>query len=109
MTTERRPLAILRDDEEDPITSVVNLIDVFLVIIAVLLMVIIQNPLNPLTSDSVVVVVKNPGKENMEMIVKEGETLKHYTSSGEMGEGEGVKAGITYKLQDGTMVYVPEG
>jgi len=108
MMTERRPLHILNDDEEDPITSVVNLIDVFLVIIAVLLIVIIQNPLNPLTSDSVVV-VKNPGQDNMEMIVKEGETLKHYNSSGEIGEGEGVKAGITYRLQDGSMVYVPEG
>ncbi len=107
MSAQRRPLAIL-DEEEDPITSVVNLIDVFLVIIAVLLMVIIQNPLNPLTADSVVV-VKNPGQENMEMIVKEGETLTHYTSSGEVGEGEGVKAGITYRLKDGSMVYVPEG
>lgn len=104
-----RHLAILSEgDQDDPILSVVNLIDVFLVIIAVLLLVIVQNPLNPLLSEDDVVVIKNPGQENMEMIVKEGEELTQYRSSGEIGEGQGVRAGVTYRMDDGTMVYVPE-
>lgn len=104
-----RNLAILSEgDQDDPILSVVNLIDVFLVIIAVLLLVIVQNPLNPLLSEDDVVVIKNPGQENMEMIIKEGEELTQYRSSGEIGEGQGVRAGVTYRMDDGTMVYVPE-
>ncbi|MDX9742017.1 MAG: DUF2149 domain-containing protein [Gammaproteobacteria bacterium] len=95
------------DDHDDPILSVVNLIDVFLVVIGVLLIVIVENPLNPFSNDEVVV-VKNPGRPDMEMVVKEGETLTHYTSSGEIGEGQGVRAGVTYRLEDGSMIYVPE-
>lgn len=95
------------DDHDDPILSVVNLIDVFLVVIGVLLIVIVENPLNPFRHDEVVV-VKNPGRPGMEMIVKEGETLTHYASSGEIGEGQGIRAGITYRLEDGSLIYVPE-
>ena len=48
------------DDSLNPMLSAVNLIDVFLVIIAALLITIAQNPLNPYSSDNVTV-IKNPG------------------------------------------------
>lgn len=106
---ERRPLNILEDEDgDDPILSVVNIVDVFLVIIAVLLIAILENPLNPFTAQDAMV-VKNPGKENMELLIKEGKELKHYKASGQIGEGQGVKAGVAYRLKDGTMIYVPEG
>lgn len=96
------------DDGDDPILSVVNIVDVFLVIIAVLLIAVMENPLNPfMTQDAVV--ITNPGKPQMEMIVKKGKELKKYKSTGKIGEGEGAKAGTAYQLKDGTMVYVPEG
>ena len=105
---ERRPLNILDDDDgDDPILSVVNIVDVFLVIIAVLLISVIENPLNPFTADTVVV-IRNPGEADMEMMVKKGKELKKYQSSGQIGEGEGTKAGSAYRLKDGSMVYVPE-
>ena len=108
MNTKSR-LSILGDDEQDdPILSVVNLIDVFLVIIAVLLIVIVENPMNPFSSADDVVVIKNPGTPEMEMIIKEGEELTHYRNSGEIGEGQGMRAGVTYRMEDGTMIYVPE-
>lgn len=101
-------LEILKEDEElDPILSVVNLVDVFLVVIVALMMLIAINPINPLVADDVVV-IKNPGQPNMEMLIKEGEKLERYTASGQIGEGEGVRAGVTYRLQDGSFVYVPE-
>ncbi|MBW0150682.1 MAG: DUF2149 domain-containing protein [Phenylobacterium sp.] len=101
-------MRFLEDDEaDDPILSVVNLIDVFVVVIAILMIVIVQNPLNPFNADNVVV-VQNPGEADMTMIIKEGEELTRYESSGAIGEGQGVKAGITYRLPDGKMVYVPE-
>lgn len=94
-------------EEDDPILSVVNIIDVFLVIIAVLLITIMKNPLNPFTAEEVTV-IKNPGKENMEVIVKKGKKLEQYKSSGNIGEGDGVKAGVAYTLPNGSMVYIPE-
>ena len=52
-------------------------------------------------------VVENPGEANMRMLIKDGKELKQYHSSGEIGEGQGSKAGVTYQLNDGRMIYVP--
>lgn len=95
------------DEELNPIVSAVNLVDVFLVIIAALLIAIAQNPLSPFTAENVTV-VKNAGEPNMEVIVKEGKEIKQYKSNGEIGSGEGMRAGVAYKMTDGSFVYVPE-
>ncbi|SFD12761.1 DUF2149 domain-containing protein [Pseudoalteromonas denitrificans] len=95
------------DEELNPIVSAVNLIDVFLVIIAALLIAIAQNPLSTFSADNVTV-VKNAGKPNMEIIVKEGKEIKQYKSNDTIGSGEGLRAGIAYKMADGSFVYVPE-
>lgn len=87
--------------------SVVNLIDLFLVIIGILLIVIAQNPLNPFTQDRVVV-IENPGESDMRITIKDGQELTRYESSGEVGQGQGARAGVTYRLNDGRMIYVPE-
>ncbi len=101
-------MKLLNEDEElNPASSMINLVDVFLVLIAALLISIAQNPLNPFTADNVTV-IKNSGQDDMEMIVKKGETIEHYESTGEIGGGQGKKAGVAYKMADGTMVYVPE-
>ena len=97
------------DDSEadDPIISIVNLIDVFLVVVAILMVVIVRNPLNPFARTDVVV-VENPGRSDMRITVREAEKLTRYETSGEIGEGRGVRAGITYRLPDGRMINVPE-
>jgi len=95
-------------EDDDPILSVVNLIDVFLVIIAALLLAVAQNPLNVFARESVTV-IKNPGQPDMEVLVKDGQKIEHYKASGQIGAGEGEKAGIAYRMKDGSMVYVPEG
>lgn len=101
-------MRFLDDDEaNDPMLSVVNLIDVFLVIIGVLMIVIAESPLNPFSQDHVVV-VENPGEPDMRITVKEGQELTRYESSGEVGQGQGARAGVTYRLDDGRMIYVPE-
>lgn len=96
------------DEADDPLLSVVNLIDLFLVVIAVLMIVIVRNPLNPF-SQGKVTVVENPGTPEMRITIKDGQELTRYDSTGQIGEGKGVKAGITYRLPDGRMIYVPEG
>ena len=82
-------MRFLDEDDDDPMLSVVNLIDLFLVIIGMLM-------------------VENPGEDNMRITVKDGQELTRYESSGEMGEGQGARAGVTYRLDDGRMIYVPE-
>ncbi|WGM45897.1 hypothetical protein KOAAANKH_00762 [Brevundimonas sp. NIBR10] len=100
-------MRFLEEDDDDPIAAVVNLIDVFVVIIAVLLVVLVQNPLSPFNARDLVV-VENPGKADMRITVKEGDELTRYESRGQIGEGQGVKAGSAYRLPDGKMIYVPE-
>lgn len=76
-------------DADDPILSVVNLIDVFLVVVAMLMIVIAKNPLNPFSNKNVVV-VENPGEADMRITVKDGQELTRYETSGEIGEGKGL-------------------
>ncbi|MBK4215038.1 DUF2149 domain-containing protein [Paracoccus caeni] len=100
-------MRFLDQEDDDPILSVVNLIDLFLVVIGILMIVILQNPLNPFASDSVTV-VENPGTDQMRVTIKEGEVLQSYEANDTIGEGQGVRAGVTYRLDDGRMIYVPE-
>ena len=99
----------LMDDMEadDPIQSVVNLIDVFLVIIAALLLAVANNPGEPV-QHRVGHRHQNPGKPNMEIVIKDGQKIERYKASGEDWRGQGNKAGVAYRLKDGSMVYVPE-
>lgn len=102
-------LKLLHEAEtDDPILSVVNLIDIFLVVIAALLITVAQNPMiNPFNKQDVTVIT-DPGKPNMEITVKKGEKIERYKSSGSVGSGDGEKAGVAYKMKDGSIVYVPE-
>ncbi len=100
-------MRFLDEEDDDPITAVVNLIDLFVVIIAVLLVVLVQNPLNPFNARDLMV-IENPGKADMRITVKGGDELTRYESQGRIGEGQGVKAGSAYRLPDGRMIYVPE-
>lgn len=101
-----RRSSILDGDDEDPMLSTINLVDVFLVVVGVLLIVVIQDPLRPFVDDSVTI-IRNEGKPNMEIIVKEGQKITKFQSVGASVEGDGEKAGTAYRLKDGSMVYVP--
>lgn len=96
-----------QDESDDPMLSVVNLIDLFLVLCVILMMLVVQNPLNPFSQDKVIV-VQNPGEANMKISYKNGKEIRQYESTEKMGEGEGSKAGVTYQMSDGRMIYVPE-
>lgn len=96
-------------ESDDPILSVVNLIDIFLVIIAALLITVAQNPLlDPFTRKDVTIIT-DPGQPSMQVIVKKGEKIDRYKATGQIGRGEGEKAGTAYRMRDGSMIYVPEG
>lgn len=95
------------DEADDPLLSVVNLIDLFLVVIGLLMIMIVTNP--PSTpSSGKMTRMENPGEPAMRMIVQDGKELTHYRANGQIGQGQGVQAGITYRLDDGRLIYVPQ-
>ncbi|MBP9683479.1 MAG: DUF2149 domain-containing protein [Rhodoferax sp.] len=96
----------LDNDDDDPVLSTINLIDVFMVVIGMLMIAIVNNPMNPFAQDKVTI-IRNEGKPNMEIITKEGSKVTRFKASGTSGEGNGEKAGTAYRMKDGTMVYVP--
>lgn len=103
-------MKLLHEPEtEDPILSVVNIIDIFLVIIAALLITVARNPMLNAFNKQDVTVITDAGKTSMEMIVKKGEKIERYQSSGNIGSGDGEKAGVAYRMKDGSIIYVPEG
>ena len=74
---------LLRKEEDaDPISVVSNLFDVAMVF-AVALMVALVSRYNmtEVFSQEDYTMVKNPGKENMEIITKEGQKINRYTPS----------------------------
>jgi hypothetical protein len=54
--------------------------------------------------------VKNPGKENMEIIQKKGREIETYKASSQTQNGgtRGKRLGTAYQLEDGRIIYVPE-
>ena len=88
-----------------------NLFDVAMVF-AVALMVALVSRYNmtELFSQEDFTMVKNPGRENMEIITKEGEKINRYTpSENQEGKGKrGKKIGIAYELENGEIIYIPE-
>lgn len=105
----RRNFSILNSldqDDDDPVLSTINLIDVFMVVIGMLMIAVVNNPMSPFGNDKVTV-IRNEGQPNMEIITKEGQKFTRFKASGASGEGNGEKAGTAYRMKDGTMVYVP--
>lgn len=102
-----------RREEADPMSVVSNLFDVAMVF-AVALMVALVSRYNmtEIFSQEDFTMVKNPGKENMEIITKEGEKINRYTpaedenQSGDSGRGR--RVGVAYELENGDVIYVPE-
>lgn len=103
----------LRDEHEDddPLLSVINLIDVFLVLIAALLLTVASNPLNPYQQDTLTI-IRNAGKPDMEIILRDGQKTERLRVDGDapgsLQHSQGIRAGSAYRLGDGSLIYVPE-
>ena len=101
-------LRLMEDAEgDDPILSLVNLIDVFLVVIAALLLAVARNPLQPFDKGDVTV-IRHAGTPQMEIVTRRGEKIERFKADGAAGAGRGVRAGTAYRMADGSLVFVPE-
>ncbi|WOX57868.1 DUF2149 domain-containing protein [Methanoculleus receptaculi] len=106
----RRRRIILDDEDEDPLSGVANLFDVAMVFAVALLvaLVVAYNVPELLDDEADLTVVKNPGQPNMQIIIKEGKTLKVLNMTEELAGGQGSRMGTAYRLENGEIIYVPD-
>ena len=104
----RRPNKLMQGEDTDPLTVVVNLFDVAMVF-AVALMVAMN--MTEIFTQEDFSIVKNPGKDNMEIITRSGNKIERYTPSREKSDkssSRGRRVGVAYEMEDGNVYYVPE-
>lgn len=112
-TIGRRPAAwrrLMSRSDEDPMASVANLFDVAMVFAVTLLLALMAAVSVPelLTSPERFTIVKNAGRPDMEVVVKEGVHVERYRMSEDEIGGTGRRLGVAYMLANGEVVYVPE-
>ena len=98
-------------EEHDIMGSVANLFDVAMVFaVALMVALVTRYSMTEMFSKDDFTMVKNPGKENMEIISKEGKKINRYTpSKNQNAKGSrGKKVGVAYELDNGEIIYVPE-
>ena len=112
MKRNRRVSKFLKEEDTDPLSVVVNLFDVAMVFaVALMVAMVMHMNMTEVSGQENFTIVKNPGKENMEIITKEGEKINRYTPSEDQDKKEGKrgkKVGIAYELDNGEIIYVPE-
>jgi hypothetical protein len=110
MRRQSRINRFLKEEDTDPLSVIVNLFDVAMVFAVALMVAMVMNlNMSEVFSKEEFTIVKNPGKENMEIITKEGNKINKYTTSQEQTTGKkGKKVGIAYELENGEIIYVPE-
>ena len=97
--------------DDDPISSVANLFDVAMVFAVALMVALVAHfNITEMFTQEDFTMVKNPGKDNMEIITKKGDEISRYKSGNNTkGEGnKGKRIGVAYELENGEIIYVPE-
>lgn len=95
--------------DDDPLTGIANLFDVSIVfIVGMLLTLFNAYRLDLFDRDSEVTIMKQQASGEMEIIVKKGTEIKASRVTQEAAQGKGNRLGVAYRLEDGSMVYVPD-
>lgn len=111
MSRKRRVSKFMQEGDSDPLSVVVNLFDVAMVFAVALMVAMVMNMnMTEVFTQEDYTIVKNPGKENMEIITKEGGTINKYTPVKDQSSEQmkGRRVGIAYELENGEIIYVPE-
>lgn len=101
------------NEDPDPTSLLSNLFDVAMVF-AVALMVALVTKFNmtEVFSQEDYTMVKNPGQENMEILIKRGDKIEKYQAaqqdSAAPSTSRGKRVGIAYQLENGEIIYVSE-
>lgn len=107
-----RRTGLLQDPEDqNPLTGVANLFDVAMVFSVALLVALVMSYNLPelLDPDEDITIVKNPGAQDMKIIIKDkGQPIEVLNMTDNIGGGTGEALGTAYRLADGRVIYVPE-
>lgn len=107
----RKTNLLVKGEEGDPLSVIVNLFDVAMVFaVSLMVAMVMHMNMTEIFGKENFSIVKNPGKDNMEIITKEGNKINKYTPSKEQNKqgNKGRKVGIAYELENGEIIYVPE-
>lgn len=100
------------DEDHDIMGSVANLFDVAMVFAVALMVALVSRySMTEMFSTQDFTMVKNPGKDNMEIVTKKGQKIQRYTPSNDQTNANGSrgkKVGVAYQLENGEVIYVPE-
>ncbi len=103
--------SFLQEEDFDPVSTVANLFDVAMVFaVALMVALVTRFQMTEMFSKDDFTMVKNPGKENMEIITKKGEKIDSYKASDDTQSSgnKGKRVGVAYQLENGEIIYVPE-
>lgn len=107
---QRRRRRLLPDRGGDPMESMGNLFDVAILIgVGFLIVSLSAFGLQELVSGEDVTIVKDPGTADMEIITKTEGEIERLTRTDDVAEGRGYAIGTVFRLDDGSVIWVPEG
>lgn len=99
----------LADNGGDPMESLGNLFDIGVLIgVGLLVFALSGLGLNEMLSKDKLTIVKNPGTAQMEIITKQGGSIKRLRAGGNTAAGTGTPVGTVFQLGDGRMIWVPD-
>lgn len=105
----RKRIFALDEVDSDPLSGMANLFDIAMVFAVALMVAMVVNfRMTDLFTQDNITMIKNPGKEDMEIIVKKGKKIEQYKASQSTGQGRGRRIGIAYELENGEIIYIPE-
>lgn len=109
---KKNPILDEDEDNDNPLGMLTNLFDVAMVFAVALMVALVAHfNMSEIFSKEDYTIVKNPGSENMEIIMKEGNKVKKYTPSETESQASGPKGrrvGSAYQLENGEIIYIPE-
>ena len=97
-------------EADDPMNSIANLLDIFLVFIVALMVAFLSvfHMQDLLSSESNVTIMKESSDGEITVITKKAAKIEAVKITRSEAEGKGVRLGVAYKLEDGSMVYMPD-
>ncbi|OHX66661.1 DUF2149 domain-containing protein [Flammeovirga pacifica] len=104
---------LTNDDDIDSVASVANLFDVAMVFaVALMIALVTRFNMQEFFTEEDFTIVKNPGKEQMEIITKKGKEITKYKPSESQDKTEsgdkGKKIGTAYQLESGEVIYIED-
>ena len=97
-------------EDDDPLSGVANLFDVAMIFAIGLLVVALTHfGMTEMITQEDMTIVKNPGQDNMEVIIKEGDKIEKLDMTKEVVTTTGMKFGTIYQTEGGGWVLVKDG